>query len=126
MSIIGQPSDQAVTYANSVASICQQIRNLQGQIQNLLTVNTNDPLGTKWNALQTTALTADGQFGTADGTPNTAHNIDGRVYANLGRSASATAYGQALQVIVDFNTFVTGGALSANSARPAQIDAVAT
>jgi hypothetical protein len=118
------PADVAIAQANIVMQFCQQIRTLQVAIQGVLTYNTSNPLGTSWSALNTAATAADGQLGTADGTVNTAHVIDGRVYANLNRDVSETALAQALQVLVDFNSFCNGSALSANASRPGQLNAV--
>src|SRR5262252_5493135 len=113
-------SDVTVNYANQVMSLVSQLRNLRAQIQDLLIVNTNNPLGTKWNALTTTLLNGDGSLGTVDGTPTSGHYVDSRVYPNLQRVVTNTNLTDALQILVDLNTFCAGTALSANAARPAQ------
>lgn len=120
------PADVAVVEANALMSICQQIRNLQTQIQGLLAYNAASPLGTPWSALNTAATASDGQLGTADGSPNTSHIIDTRVYPLLNRAVSETQLVQALQIVVDFNAFCAGTAVGANAARPAQLNAVVT
>lgn len=118
-------SDLAVSYANQVMSLIQQLRGMRQVIAELVTVNANNPLGNLWNVLRTTALAADGQLGTADGTVVAANPIDPRVYPAISRTASQTALNNALQILVDFNSFCAGSSLGANASRPAQIDAVA-
>lgn len=118
-------SDLAVAYANQVMSLVQQLRGMRQTIAELVTVNTNNPLGNLWNVLKTTALATDGTLGAADTTVVAANPVDPRVYLSINRTVSQTALNNALQILVDLNTFCNGSALSANAARPAQIDAVA-
>lgn len=119
-------TDTAVKYANQVCSLVQQLQGVLANVEALAAINAANPLSSNfWNLLNTTALAADGSLGTADGTPNTAHDIDPRVYAALARAVSATQLTQALQVLVDFNAFCQGTAVAANASRPAQINAVA-
>jgi hypothetical protein len=117
-------SDTAITYANQTMNLVQQLRILRVSVAELMTINANNPLGNLWNPLKTTGTNADGTLGTADGTPVVTNPIDSRIYPALSREASATAIEAALQILVDFNTFLNGTALSANAARPAQINAV--
>lgn len=117
-------SDLAVAYANQVMALVQQVRAIRQTVAEMVTINANNPLGNLWNVLKTTALAADGTLGTADGAVVAADPIDPRVYPAISRAVSQTALNNALQILVDLNTFCNGTALAANAARPAQIDAV--
>ena len=119
-----QASDTAIKYANQIIGIVAQLGNLRDQINTILALNTVSPLGNAWNVLNTTALTADGQVGTADGSPNTAHAIDPRVYPALSRAVSAATLENGLQVLTEFQTFSTGGTTASDGSRPAFIDAL--
>lgn len=119
-------SDVAVANANQVMTLVQLLKQLRQQLAELVTVNANNPLGNLWNTLNTTAVLSDGELGTADaaGTPNAAHPIDPRVYPALSRLVKSSDLTNALQVLVDLQTFLAGTATTANAARPAQINAV--
>lgn len=118
-------SDVAVNNSNQVITLVQQMAALGKQAAAIMAVNTSSPIANLWNVLNTTVLASDGTLGTADGTPNTAHPVDPRVYPAISRTVSPTGLTQALQVLADFNTFMAGTAVSANAARPAQVNAVA-
>ena len=117
-------SDDAVTYVNQVCQLVGQIKAMRQTVAELITVNANNPIGNLWNVLKTTALNADGTLGTADGSVVAANPIDPRVYPALNRAVSQNALNNALQILVDFNTFCNGTQVAANAARPAQINAV--
>jgi hypothetical protein len=120
-----QQSDIAIQYANQVQSLVAQLVALRQQIAGIVTVNAANPLASNfWNVLNTTALAADGSLGTADGSPNTAHKIDSRLYPALNRSISATDLANGLQILVDLQTFFTGAQPEAVAGRPAQMDAL--
>jgi hypothetical protein len=118
------PSDVAVSQVNSIQSLVAQLNGILANVRTIVAVNASNPMGNNWNALNTTALAGDGTLGTADGTPNTAHKIDSRVYTALNRAVSATDATNGLQCLVDFNAFMNGTAVSANAARPAQVNAL--
>lgn len=121
-----QTSDIAVSYGNMVISFAQQVASLRQLGSQIAAINAVNPLGNLWNNLHTTALGTDGSLGTADsGNPVLTDPIDTRVYPALNRVAKASDLANALQLVVDFNTFAAGTALSANGARPANINAVA-
>jgi len=119
-------SDTAVKYANQVVGLAAQLANIRDQVNALLALNSVQPLGNLWNALNTTAQAADGTLGTADGAPNTAHPIDTRVYAALGKAVSATALSNGLQLLTEFQTFSTGATTASDASRPAFIDTLSS
>lgn len=117
------PADLTVSQANQVISLCTQLVQLRNQIAPLIAVNAVTPLQAKWQALKTTAMTSDGQLGTADsGAPVQTNPIDPRVYLVLNRAISSADLGAALQVLFDLNTFLLGTAVGTNLARPAQLN----
>lgn len=117
-------SDVAAQYANQVMGLVQQLRSLRVSVAELIVINANNPLGNLWTVLKTTALNADGTLGTADASVVSTDPIDPRVYAALSRAVKASDLTAALQILVDFNTFLQGTAVAANAARPAQMNAV--
>lgn len=117
-------SDVAITIANQVITLVSQIKLVRSQVAEITKVNTDNPLGTLWNALKTCVLNGDGTLGAADGTPTAGHSIDSRVYPNLQREVTNTNLTDALQILVDFIAFCNGTQVNANAARPAQINNV--
>lgn len=120
-------SDIAVQYANQLIGLAQQLRSIRAAVSEIVTINATNPLGNLFTVLNTAALAADGSLGTADtpGTPVSGHPIDTRLYPGLSRAVKSGDLTNALQLVVDFNSFMAGTALSSNGARPANIDAVA-
>lgn len=120
-------SDIAVQYANQLIGLAQQLKNVRAAVAEIVTVNSVTPLGNLFTVLNTTALASDGTLGTADaaGSPNSGHPIDPRVYPALSRAVKSGDLTNALQLVVDFSSFMAGSAISSNGARPANIDAVA-
>lgn len=120
-------TDIAVDFANQTMALVAQIKSLRTQIAEIVKVNTDTPLGNFWTVLQTTPLLADGSLGTADAaqTPNAAHPIDTRIYVGLARAVKSGDLTNALQILVDLNTFCNGTQVNANSSRPGQINNVA-
>ena len=120
-----QQSDLAVSYANQIQSILQQLRAMRVSAQEIKTINTATPLGNWWNVLSTTALATDGSLGTADGSPNTAHPIDSRVYPALTRGqVSATQMASALGLVLNIVDLCAGTAIGANGAAPGTLDSL--
>lgn len=119
-----QQSDIAINYANQVMNLVQQIANVRTATATLIGINAVVPLGNFWNALNTTALNADGSLGTADNSPVNGHYIDSRIYTNINRTVKNTDLSNALQVLSEFNTFCSGADTSSDGARPAFIDNV--
>lgn len=121
-----QQSDITVSYANQVQNLIQQICQIRDQAAALVAKNTTTPLGNMWNKLNTTPLLNDGNLGTADtqGTPVLADYIDPRVYPALNRTVKASDLTNGLQALVDFGSFCGGSALSANGARPGNLNAL--
>ena len=121
------PTDVGVNYANEVIALNGQLHAVLASVQHLVKLNSDTPLATTfWNNLNTTQTLPDGSLGTpSDPTPNPAHRIDPRVYPALARAVSANDLVSALQILVDFNSFCQGLALTANPARPQQLNAVA-
>jgi hypothetical protein len=122
-----QPSDVAINYANQVINMVKQLQGLRASLADLLVVNTNNPLGNQWNVLNTTALTSDGQVGTADtpGTPVNGHYIDPRLYPAIGRLVKNTDLANGLSLLVSLNSFLAGTQINAAGTTPAFIDALA-
>lgn len=118
-------SDIAVQYANQIANIVQQMRNIRVNVAEIQAINANTPLGNLWNALNTTALAGDGSLGTADATPVTTHPVDPRVYPALNRGqVSATQLASGLALVLAFDQLMAGTAVSSNGAAPATINAL--
>jgi len=105
--------------------MCQQILELKKRVAALVTENGVSPIGNRWATLTTTAVATDGGLGTVDGAPNAAHVIDPRVYPNITRTVSPNDLNNALQILVDFNTFNAGTQVNANASRPGQLFNVA-
>lgn len=120
----GLQVDNAVNYANQVMNIVQQLRNLRAACVEIVTINGTTPLGNLWTVLKTAALNTDGTLGTADGSVTSTNPIDTRVYTAMSRAVKSGDLTNALQCIVDFDSFMAGSSLSANGARPANINAV--
>lgn len=119
-----QQSDIAINYANQVMNLVQQIANVRTATATLIGINTVVPLGNFWNALNTTALNADGSLGIADQVPANGHYVDSRVYPNISRTVKNTDLSNALQVLSEFNTFCSGADTPSDGARAAFIDNV--
>lgn len=121
-----QQSDVSVNNANQIIGLVQQMKSLRAAIADLLVVNTNNPLGTLFNAMPTTVLNADGTLGTADGTPTSGHYVDPRAAANINisRVVKNTDLTNGLQAVVNLNSFLAGQAVAANASMPQFLDAL--
>lgn len=118
-------SDIGISYANQIIQIVQQLRAIRAMCAEIQVINTNTPLGNLWNALNTTALNADGTLGAADATPNNAHPIDTRVYTQLTRGqVSATQLASGLTLVLNVNGLLAGSSISSNLATPGTVDAL--
>ena len=111
MSII-TPNDRAINAANNLLNLANQLESLLQQCSAYSTQYTEQSWTTVWSALTTTATNADGTLGTVDGSPNTAHVIDTRVYPTLNKAVSETQLANAFNAIGAFVTLMTGGAAS--------------
>jgi hypothetical protein len=107
----------AVNYSQSILQLLGQLQSVRNQVAAMVITYTDLSPTTVWSNLATFAWNADGSAGTADGAPNTAHPIS---VSGLNRSEAQLAAG--VQLLSDFQTFASGGALAATGSRNATID----
>jgi hypothetical protein len=101
----------AVQAINNLLNLIQQFRTLRGAVNEFVSQYTDAAWSTVWNALPTAPANADGSFGAADGAPNNAHPIDGRVVAGLQTSMAANDLVNIVAALQAFQAFCTGGAV---------------
>jgi hypothetical protein len=113
--------DNAVTFANWLLSLAQTAQNLRANLADAVKRYNSENYNTVWNAMATAVQNADGSLGTADGTPNVAHPLDTRVFANLSKAVSATQLVAMITFANDFASFL-GNVAVGTSQRSQTID----
>ena len=106
------PNDRAITAANTLIALASQLELLTEQALAFQAAYGVQNWPTVWSALGTTATAADGTLGTADGTPNTAHAIDTRIYPGLSKAVSETALANGYNALSAFISMMTGSAVT--------------
>ncbi len=109
----------AINFATTMMTMAAQIQAVRSQLAAMIIQYTDLAPVTIWQNCDTFAWNTDGSPGAADGTLVNSHPIS---VGSLNRSESQLA--AMVQFLADFNTFMTGGALSATSSRNIIIDQI--
>jgi hypothetical protein len=112
---IGTPQSQAVGIINEILQAAIDMDSLYERVVSISQRWTDDSVANTVNALQTTALNADGSQGTPDVAPNVAHPLNPQLYPALIRAVSANQVAGMLTIIQGLKTYVEGGAVSATA-----------
>ncbi len=115
---IGDTEQQnAVNFANQLAIFAANLQNLRGLVSSLQQVNASVNYNTIFLQLATFAWNADGSAGAADSSPIATHPISAGGINRSENQLLGMTY-----MLTDFQTFLSGGALSATGSRSATID----
>jgi hypothetical protein len=112
------PLTQAIGILNAMVDAAATLYTELETIQQLNSQWLNETLATEVAAMATCASLPDGSLGAADGTPNTAHLIDTRVYSTLKRALSEADYAALNTFFSAFINLMAGAAVTQQGQAP--------
>lgn len=106
---------KAITAANTVIALAQQLAILRSSINDFVTAYNSEGYSNVWNALPTATQNTDGSLGTADGSPNTAHPINTGTVTTLAKAVSATQLVNAVSMLEQLQNFFGNAEVTQNN-----------